>query len=119
MTGARQAQLERDRRQARWLGAFGFVAAAVAPVALFRHVIEVLAQQPRLELQYITGWLPWFLLACGLLFLLPVAWSSGLDPDSRFFPRARAAYAGWGITLYLLGLLLAWQVAAVQDAAFG
>jgi uncharacterized membrane protein len=118
MAGVGQERIERGRRQARWLGAGGFLVAAVAPVVLFGHVIRLLAAQPRLELQYATGWLPWVLLAGGLLFLLPVAWSAGLDPDSRFFPRARAAYAGWGITLYLLGLLLAWQVAAVQDAAF-
>jgi len=118
MAGARQVQVEKSRRQARWLGATGFVAAAVFPVAMFGRVIAVLAEQPRLEVQYVAGWVPWFLLAAGLLFLLPVAWSAGLHPDSRFFPRARAAYAGWGITLYLLGLVLAWQVAAVQDAAF-
>ncbi len=117
MAGARQERIERGRRQARWLGAGGFVLAAVLPVVLFGRVVAVLAEQPRLELQYVTGWLPWVLLAAGLAFLLPVAWSAGLHPDSRFFPRARAAYAGWGVTLYLLGLALAWQVAAVQDAA--
>ncbi len=119
MVGARQARLEARRRQARWLGAFGFLAAAVAPVALFRHVVAMLAEQPKLELHYMTGWLPWALLAGGLAFLLPVAWSAGMNPESRWFPRARAAYAGWGITLYLLGFLLAWQVARIQGAAFG
>lgn len=118
MVGARQARLEARRRQARWLGAFGFLAAALAPVLLFRHVVEVLAEQPKLDLHYMTGWLPWALLAGGLAFLLPVAWSAGMNPESRWFPRARAAYAGWGVTLYLLGFLLAWQVARIQGAAF-
>jgi hypothetical protein len=118
MVGARQARLEARRRQARWLGAAGFLAAAIGPVVLFRRVVEVLAEQPRLELQYLTGWLPWALLAGGLLFLLPVAWSAGMDPESRWFPRARAAYAGWGISLYLLGFMLGWQVARIQGAAF-
>ena len=117
--GARQQELLRRRRQARWLGAGAFVAAAVAPVIAFRQVIAILAEQPRFELQYLTGWLPWLLLAGGLLFLLPVAWSAGMDPESRWFPRARAAYAGWGVSLYLLGLFLAWQVSAVQSSAFG
>jgi hypothetical protein len=37
--------------------------------------------------------------------------SAGRDPESRFYPRARGAYLGWGVTLYLLGLALASQVA--------
>ncbi len=118
MAGARQARIEARRRQARWLGAFGFVAATLMPVALFHDVVAILAEQPKLSLQYLTGWTPWALLAGGLLFLLPVAWSAGMNPESRWFPRARAAYAGWGITLYLLGFLLAWQVARIQGAAF-
>jgi hypothetical protein len=117
--GVRQQQLLRRRRQARWVGALGFMAMLVVPVVLFHRVVEILAEEPKLELQYLTGWMPWFLLAAGLLFMLPVAWSAGMDPDSRWFPRARTAYAGWGVSLYLLGFLLAWQVASVQGAAFG
>jgi hypothetical protein len=117
--GVRQQQLLRRRRQARWVGALGFMAMLVVPVALFHRVVEILAEEPKLELQYLTGWMPWFLLAAGLLFMLPVAWSAGMDPESRWFPRARTAYAGWGVSLYLLGFLLAWQVASVQGAAFG
>jgi hypothetical protein len=117
--GARQARLEARRRQARWIGALGFLIAAVMPVVLFHDVVEILAEQPRLEVHYLTGWLPWALLGGGLLFLLPVAWSAGMNPESRWFPRYRGVYTGWGITLYLLGFVLAWQVAAVQGAAFG
>ena len=96
------------------MGAVGFSAAAILPVVLFHRVVEILARQPRWEFHYLTGWLPWALLAGGLAFLLPVAWSAGMSPESRWFPRARTAYAGWGITLYLLGFLLAWQVARIQ-----
>jgi hypothetical protein len=115
--GARQARVERERRQARWLGACGFAAAAISPIALFYDVVAVLAEQPKLDVQYVTGWVPWLLLAGGLAFLLPVAWSAGMNPESRWFPRARGAYAGWGVTLYLLGFLLAWQVEKIQGAA--
>lgn len=118
MAGTRQARLEARRRQARWVGACGFVAAAAMPALLFHDVVAILARQPKWDLQYVTGWAPWALLAAGLAFLLPVAWSAGMNPESRWFPRARGAYAGWGITLYLLGFLLAWQVARIQGAAF-
>jgi hypothetical protein len=117
--GVRQQQLLRRRRQARWLGALGFAVALAMPVVLFHRVVSILAEDPKLDLQYLTGWTPWVLLAAGLVFLLPVAWSSGMNPESRWFPRARAAYAGWGVSLYLLGFLLAWQVANIQGAAFG
>jgi hypothetical protein len=114
--GVRQRRIEQERRQARWLGACGFAAASIAPVALFYDVVAVLARQPKLEVQYLSGWAPWLLLAGGLAFLLPVAWSAGMNPESRWFPRARAAYTGWGVTLYLLGFLLAWQVEKIQGA---
>jgi hypothetical protein len=114
--GTRQARIEQQRRQARWLGAGGFVVAAAMPVVLFHDVVAILAEQPRLEVQYLSGWAPWVLLAAGLAFLLPVAWSAGMNPEHRLFPRARVAYAGWGVTLYLLGFLLAWQVAEIQSS---
>ena len=114
--GVRQRRIEQERRQARVLGAVAFVLALISPIALFYDVVAVLAAQPKLEVQYITGWTPWFLLAGGLAFLLPVAWSAGMDPENRWFPRARAAYAGWGVTLYLLGFLLAWQVEKIQGS---
>ena len=101
----------RRRRQARALGAGGFVLAAVVPAVLFYRVIRDIAYEFRLDLSYFLEWAPWVLLVLGLAFLLPVAFSSGLDPDSRYFPRFRRAYAGWGITLYLLGIALATQVA--------
>ena len=115
--GTRQARIEAGRREARWLGAAGFAGAALLPVVLWHRTVEILAQQPKAELHYLTGWIPWALLAGGLAFLLPVAWSAGMNPESRWFPRARGAYAGWGISLYLLGFLLAWQVARIQGGS--
>jgi hypothetical protein len=105
------ARDRRRRRQARALGAAGFVLAAVLPALLFHRVILDIAREFRLDARYFLEWAPWVLLVLGLAFLLPVAYSAGLDPDSRHFPRFRRAYAGWGITLYLLGVALATQVA--------
>ena len=67
------------------------------------------------------GWSgpPFPLIILGLLFLVPVAISAGRAPTSRLYPRSRNAYAGWGITLYLLGLILASQVAAVTSVYAG
>ena len=116
MAGARQQAVERERRKARAVGAGGFLAAAVVPVVLFHRTVALVAMQFQWELRYLTGWLPWVLLAAGLLFLLPVAASAGMNPESRFVPRARAAYAGWGVSLYLLGMALGSQVVQLQGA---
>lgn len=89
----------------------GFAIAAVLPWVLFHRVIADIRSEFRLDVEYlVTGWAPWGLIALGLAFLIPVAFSAGRDPEGRFYPRARNAYAGWGITLYLLGILLAAQV---------
>jgi hypothetical protein len=109
------ARDRKRRRQARWLGAAGFAVAALAPALLFHRVIADIAHEFRLDLRYLLEWAPWVLLVLGLAFLLPVAYSAGLDPDSRYFPRFRRAYAGWGITLYLLGIALATQVAQLYS----
>jgi hypothetical protein len=104
----------RNRRQAQLVGASGFLIAAALPWVLWWRVIVDIASQFQLSLHYfLSEWTPWALIVAGLLFLVPVAWSAGRDPDSRWYPRGRNAYAGWGITLYLLGLGLATQVASI------
>ena len=105
----------RSRRQARALGAVGFIVAAALPAILFHRIVADISREFRLDPKYFVEWAPWALLVVGLAFLLPVALSAGLDPDSRFFPRFRRAYAGWGITLYLLGIALATQVAQLYE----
>jgi hypothetical protein len=100
------------RRQARLAAVATFLAAAALPVVLWHDVIAGTASEFRLDLNYfVSQWLAWALIAGGLAFFLPVTVSAGTDPDSRWYPRSRNAYAGWGITLYLLGLALATQVA--------
>jgi hypothetical protein len=94
------------------LGALAaFVVAAALPFVFFRRALSIVASQFTMDLHFFVSELsPWILIVAGLLFFLPVAVSAGRDPDSRLYPRARGAYAGWGITLYLLGVLLATQV---------
>jgi hypothetical protein len=115
--GARKARAEkerRSRRRARLTGLGGFLGALALPLVLWHRSIEMIAADFRLELDYlVTGWTGYGLIILGLLFLVPVALSAGRTPTSRLYPRSRNAYAGWGITLYLLGLILASQVAAV------
>ena len=101
------------RRNARLTGAAGFIGAATLPVVLWHRPMAAVAQDFRLDLQYLSGWTGYALLAAGLAFLLPVVVSIGRTPPSRLYPRARNAYAGWGVSLYLLGFAIAAQVAAV------
>ena len=103
-----------SRRRARWVGLVGFLAAAATPALLWHRSITAIASDFRFELEYlVTGWMAYFLIGLGLLFFLPVLISIGRSPESRLYPRSRNAYAGWGVSLYLLGVILASQVAAV------
>ena len=73
-----------------------------------------MASDFRLELDYLlTGWLGYGLIAGGLLLLLPVALSAGSRPGTRLYPRWRNAWMGWGVSLYLMGFVVAAQVATI------
>ena len=89
-----------------------FLCAAAVPVALWHHAIAAVAEDFRLDLGYLTGWSGFGLIGAGLVLLLPVVWSARLSPGNRLYPRFRNAYMGWGVSLYLMGLALASQVAA-------
>ena len=103
-----------SRRRARWVGLAGFLIAAAMPVLLWHRSISAIASDFRLDLGYlVTGWAGYGLIGLGLVFFLPVLVSIGRHPESRLYPRGRNAYAGWGVSLYLLGIILASQVAAV------
>jgi hypothetical protein len=106
--------MARRRRNAQLVGLAGFTIAAMLPGLLWHRAIGAIASDFRLELEYlVTGWTGYGLIAVGLLFLVPVVFSIGRSPESRLYPRGRNAYAGWGVVLYLLGIALASQVAAV------
>jgi hypothetical protein len=105
-----------DRRTARIVGLVGFLLAAALPPILWHRAIAAVAHDFRMDIPYLTGWLAYALIALGLLFFVPVLISIGRRPDSRFYPRARNAWAGWGASCYLLGLALATQVAQIAGA---
>jgi hypothetical protein len=106
--------MARRRRNARLVGLAGFAGAAALPPLLWHRAMATIAQDFRVEWGYlVTGWTGYTLIALGLLFCVPVVVSIGRSPESRLYPRSRNAYAAWGITLYLLGIALASQVAAV------
>jgi hypothetical protein len=101
-------------RQAQIAGAVGFLLALALPAVLFGHIVVGIAGEFEPSLHYLLAeWTPWALIVIGLGFLLPVAWSAGRDPESRWYPHGRNAYAGWGVTLYLLGFGLGTQVASI------
>jgi len=103
-----------SRRRARWVGLAGFLAAAATPALLWHSSMSAIASDFRLEVEYlVTGWTGYALIGLGLIFFVPVLTSIGRHPESRLYPRSRNAYAGWGVSLYLLGVILASQVAAV------
>jgi hypothetical protein len=105
-----------SRRRAKAVGLLGFVAAVALPIVLWHHAIGVLATSFRPTLFYfVTGWAPFGLMAVGLLLLVPVVYSIGLSSYAPAYPRRRNVYAGWGSTLYLLGIGLASQVAAITQ----
>jgi hypothetical protein len=109
----RGAQLARRR-----LAATAAVAIfSVAPFALFHRTILDAASQFRLEFVYLlSGWTAWVLILLGALCFVPVALSIGRDEYSRWFlrPAIRRAYEAWGVSLYVLGVLLAVQTVQVS-----
>jgi hypothetical protein len=105
-----------DRRRERRIGAIGLIAAVAVPLALWHGVILAEARSFRLNWGYVSGMTPWLLMAAAILCFLPVAVSAGLSPASRYYPRGRNAFLGWGSTLYVLGFGLATQVGQMMAA---
>lgn len=103
-----------SRRNARLLGWAGLLAAVAFPLLVWRRAIAAVASDFSWDPAYLVmGWTGYFLVAAGVLFMLPVVISIGCTPESRLYPRSRNAYAGWGITLYLLGCAISTQVAQI------
>ena len=78
-----------------------FILAAAAPLLLWHHPIEAMADDFRLNAGYIlTGWSGYTLIASGLLLMLPVLVSVGLRPDSRLYPRSRNVFIGGHLAVH-------------------
>jgi len=99
--------------------AFGWLAGlAILPVLLWHRVLGDIFGSFHWSANYVVSELsPWLLLLGGIAFMLPVAVSAGTHPDSRLYPRGRRVYAAWGTVLYLLGIVLAVEVAQVWRLA--
>ena len=77
--------------------------AALLPALLWHGAVAAVASGFRLELGYlVTGWTGFALIALGLLLMLRAQVGR---------PRAPHACTGWGVSLYLLGAMLASMVA--------
>jgi hypothetical protein len=92
----------------------GLFAMTLAPLAIWHSMLADIINSFHWSFTYVLSELsPWFLLLAGIAFFVPVAISAGRSPESRLYPRARRAYIAWGTVVYLMGLILAVEVAAV------
>lgn len=110
---------QRAQRRSQQVGAVGFAGACALPVLLWRDVMRdiwTVTSDGGEELAVLlVGWAPWVLMALGLLCVVPVSIEWLRDRERRFHRRGNGAWAGWGVTLYLLGFALATQVAQIHD----
>jgi hypothetical protein len=104
----------RSRRRERAFALAGLIAAGVVPTFLYRDLLSNVVRNFTLDVGYIAfGASGFALMTLGLLASLPVVLSIGRNPDSRLYPRSRGALAGWGVSLYLLGISLVIQIGAI------
>ena len=105
------------KRRERIVALLGLLAAGALPAYLYRDLLADLSEGFSLRFEYWAfGASGFALIALGLLIALPVVLSIGRDPESRLYPRSRAALAGWGTSLYLLGALLVIQIGAIAGS---
>ena len=102
------------RRGERLLALLALICAGAVPGYLYRDLLGQVVANFALDVDYIAfGASGFTLMALGLLVALPVVLSIGRNPDSRLYPRSRGALAGWGVSLYLLGITLVIQIGAI------
>jgi hypothetical protein len=115
--GSRLQREQAARRRARRTGAAGFTVALALPILLWHRVIAAIASEFHLDARYlVAGWAPWALMALGLACLLIAGVLDWRQRDRRFYGPTGAAWAGWGVSLYILGFALATQVAQIADS---
>jgi hypothetical protein len=111
---AAHAHAYRSRRGERLLGFVALIAAGGIPAFLYRDLLGQVVGGFTLDAGYIAfGASGFALMALGLLASFPVVLSIGRNPDSRLYPRSRGALAGWGVSLYLMGIGLVIQIGAI------
>jgi hypothetical protein len=104
----------RSRRRERFLALVGLFLAGAVPAVLYKELLGQVLGNFTFNVGYIAfGASGFTLMALGLLASLPVVLSIGRNPDSRLYPRSRGALAGWGVSLYLLGMVLVIQIGAI------
>jgi hypothetical protein len=104
----------RSRRRERFLALLGLIAAGAVPAFLYRDLLGQVVSGFTFDVGYIAFGASGFgLMALGLIASFPVVLSIGRNPDSRLYPRSRGALAGWGVSLYLLGIMLVIQIGAI------
>lgn len=102
----------------RRLGAAATVAlVGAAPYVIFRNnFVDAMSSDFRWEFVYVvSGWGPFFLMAVGALWFVPVVLSMHRTGYSRLYlkPVTRHACQAWGLVTYLLGFLLAIQTSQI------
>jgi hypothetical protein len=111
---ASHAHAYRSHRGERFLAFASLIAAGAVPAFLYRDLLQDVIGNFTFDVGYIAfGASGFALMALGLLASLPVVLSIGRNPDSRLYPRSRGALAGWGVSLYLLGIMLVIQIGAI------
>ena len=96
----------------------GLFALLAAPFLIWRNVIHDVLSSFHWSFTYFASELsPWLLMIAAVAFLVPVAVSAGRSPQSKLYPRGRKAYIAWGTSLYLLGCILAVEVAEIWQYA--
>ncbi len=90
------------------------LALAAVPALLWHDLIQQLIDGFRLDPGYLLiAWGGFLLMAIGVLSFVPIALTTGGNPGGRFYPRRRDTLTGWGLSLYLLGLLLVVQLGVI------
>ena len=102
------------RRQGQVVGAAGVGLAALLPAVLWHDVVADVARLRTVDPTFVVGWAPWTLMIVGLLCAIPIVAEHLRDREHRFHRPGTGAWAGWGVTLYLLGFALATQVAQIH-----
>jgi len=103
-----------QRRRSQLVGAVGVAFAAALPVILWHEVVADIARMSEWNTAFLVGWAPFGLMGLGLLCAVPILVEQLRAGDRRFYRPGTGAWAGWGVSLYIMGFALATQVAQIH-----